>query len=266
MIKGALAVLALLSSPVLASERPVITWLMADLPPNHIEDGPYAGQGIKDKQLAFLKERLPQFQHHALVASVARMWYEMPRNDGNCIIGVYHTAEREAFTRFSARPAQIDGYRLIFRRDRAPRIANYLTAEGTVDLATLGNRNDLNGGYLHGSVYVPLIRNFIDDAARVGRLDHYPTTTRMFNLLLAGRIDYVFAQPFEAAYFAEIEGHQAGNLQARPIARLASTADSYIACSDKPVGRAAIAAIDQILADDGNWRDFTAMLRAWTLN
>ena len=242
------------------ADQPSVTWMQADTPPFHIGGGPQTGLGIKDRQYHFLAGHLPQFRHHLLVASVARNWYAIEHSDGVCIIGVASTAEREKFTLFSQRRLTGFGSRLIIRRDSSARFAKFLDPQGEVDLGALSRSTDLAGGFVSMLHYAEPIGAFIDDPNRTARLDKFVTPPQLFNVLKAGRVDYVFGQPIEAAYYAP------GDLKALPIKGTGGLGGGLgIGCSNGEIGRAVIKAIDALLADDQMWAEYIRPYGDWSL-
>jgi len=248
-----------------AAQPPLITWMQADTPPFHIGEGPLAGQGVKDRQYQFLSQHLPRFQHRQMIASVARNWYDLEHSDGICIIGVARTPEREKYTLFSERQLTGYGSRIIVRRDGAAKFKEFLDSHGAVDLSKLARSDALVGGFVAALHYGDSITAFIGDEHRIARLDKFVTPPQLFNVLNAGRLDYVFGQPVEAAYFSRQHGMKASDLVALQIAGGAQGGGLSVGCSNGLLGRQVIQAIDRLLADDRLWRDYTAPYNDWTL-
>ena len=248
-----------------AAQPPLITWMQADTPPFHIGEGPLAGQGVKDRQYRFLTQHLPQFSHRLMIASTARDWYDLEHSDGICIIGVSRTPEREKFTLFSERLLTGFGSRVIIRRDRAAKFKDFLDPQGAVDLTRLAHSDALVGGFVAALHYNEGITAFIDDEKRLARLDKFVTPPQLFNVLNAGRLDYAFGQPVEAAYFSKQYGMKAGDLAALPIKGWTQGGAISVGCSNGALGRQVIQAIDALLADDRLWRDYAAPYNDWTL-
>ncbi len=262
MGRACLAALSLLPGAALGqAQPPLITWMQADTPPFHIDDGPLAGQGIKDRQFHFLAEHLPQFRHHLMVASVARNWYAIEHSDGVCIIGVASTAEREKFTLYSRRRLTGFGSRVIIRREDSARFAAFLDPQGEIDLGALSRSTALAGGFVSMLHYAEPIGAFLDDPKRTARLDKFVTPPQLFNVLKAKRVDYVFGQAVEAAYYA-----QPGELTALQIKGTGAIGGGLgIGCSNGELGRKVIKAIDALLADDQMWSDYIRPYGDWSL-
>jgi uncharacterized protein (TIGR02285 family) len=247
-----------------AGEPPLITWMQADTPPFHIGDG----QGVKDRQYLFLAAHLPQFRHRQMIASVARNWYELEHADGICIVGVSRTPEREKFTLFSQRPLVGFGTRIVVRRGQAERFKEFLDPQGAVDLVKLAQSPALVGGYVTAMHYGDSVSRFIEDDHRAARLDKFVTPPQLFNVLKAGRLDYIFGQAVEAAYYAKEFGLQPGELKTLKITSSGKGGGGGIGigCSNGPAGRQVIQAIDALLSDEQMWRDYTAPYSEWSVD
>jgi len=259
-----IALLAGSSGRATAAELPLITWMQADTPPFHISEGPLAGQGVKDRQYQFLAAHLPQFRHRLMIASVARNWYAVEHEDGICIIGVSNTAERRKFALFSQRPLVGFGTRIVVRREQAARFKEFLDPQGAVDLARLAQSPSLVGGYVTALHYGDEVTRFIEDESRAARLDKFVTPPQLFNVLKAGRVDYIFGQPVEATYYAKEFGLQPGELATLRITGWRDGGGISVGCSKGAAGSAVIKAVDALLADEQMWRDYTAPYRDWS--
>src|SRR5579859_8197573 len=71
-----------------AEEKPAIQWMLTGVPPKFITDGPLKGTGYGEKQVAYLTQRLPQFQHRLELVTPARLWHEMQSSKGICSIDI----------------------------------------------------------------------------------------------------------------------------------------------------------------------------------
>ena len=52
--------------------KDTITWMIWDLPPNFILNGPQKGKGYQDTRLKMIQERLPQYNHQMQVMNLNR--------------------------------------------------------------------------------------------------------------------------------------------------------------------------------------------------
>jgi len=244
--------------PVAAAQT--ITWLTSDLPPQYIAEGELAGLGIKDQQLKLIAEQVPDYQHHTVRASISRLWYQIQHEDGMCGIGVLRSPEREKFAVFSRRPVLVPGFRLIIRADDEARFTPFLTEQHEVDLEALLKSRRLAGGYVADRHYPPAVTAYINSDERRAAVEKSVDNDRLFQLLRGNRVDFVFGLAYEAAYFSWRLGPPLAKL---PIKDTPRTVAGYTACSDQPLGRAMIARLDSLQAEEALWRQWMEPLRRW---
>jgi uncharacterized protein (TIGR02285 family) len=258
---GQLALIWLIMlAPAMADES--VTWLTIDLPPLFIADGALAGRGSADQQLAFLTQSLPQFQHRQTPASFSRVWHQIGHGDGNCTIGALRTPERGAIAMFSQRPVPVPGYHVIIRADQRDDFAPYLDSRGRLDLDLLAARSSLRGGYVTSRRHAPRIDRFIAASHRQTPLDPVMSPLQLFHLLSLRRQDFIFALPFEIGYYRDVDP-RTPPLLALPIKDVAAMVNGHVACSNGPIGRKVVSAVDLLLRNPNNWRSFVAPLQQW---
>jgi len=244
--------------PVAAAQT--VTWLTSDLPPQYIAEGELAGLGIKDQQLKLISDQVPDYQHRTMRASISRLWYQIQHEDGMCGIGVLRSPEREKFAVFSRRPVLVPGFRVIVRADDMSRFSPFLTDQNEVDLGALLNNRKLNGGYVADRHYPPPVTAYIGSAERRAPVEKSVDNDRLFQLLHGNRVDFVFGLAYEAVYFGWRLGQPLASLRIKDAPRDVA---GYTACSDQPLGRAMIARLDSLQADEALWRQWMEPLRRW---
>ncbi len=231
-----------------------VAWQIFDYPPMYIPAGPMAGQGIMDRQLRLVVERLPMMHHKLAEVTFARAWHEIEYQDAACILGVRKTPEREKIARFSLPFSISGGNLLVMRADRDLGLAG---EDGAIELARLAERADLHGGYAGRRSYGEEVGRFLQDPARRALMEPVPTEGQLFRLLQAQRIDFIFSYASELDYY-RLSGGDTVRLRALPVRGEEAAVENYIACSDKAAGRLVIEEIDRLLLD----REFLASLQA----
>ncbi len=237
-----------------------ITWLTSDLPPQYIAEGELAGMGIKDQQLKLISDQVPDYRHRTVRASISRLWYQIQHEDGMCGIGVLRSPEREKFAVFSRRSVLVPGFRMIVRTDDLLRFSPFLTGQNEIDLSVLLDSRKLHGGYVADRVYPPAVTTYIGSDDRRAPLEKSVDNDRLFQLLRGNRVDFVFGLAYEAAYFGWRLGPALTSL---PIKDTPRNVAGYTACSDQPLGRAMIARLDSLQADEALWKQWMEPLRRW---
>lgn len=66
LVQLCLTVMLACGWPLAASAEDTLIWLLRDLPPLTIFEGPHKGQGALDQLLPRLIERLPEYRHQVL--------------------------------------------------------------------------------------------------------------------------------------------------------------------------------------------------------
>lgn len=248
-----------------ASAQPAeekVTWMRADLPPQSILDGQLSGQGWSDAQLRDLFPKLPGFRHQLVEGSLARIWYEIEHHDGVCFDGAARNEEREKFAAFSHRPILVPPYGVIVRATEKDRFARFLDDAGALDLDRLGDASGLIGGYTASREHFPAINRFLQMDKGGPRMEKAVSPSQLFNLLHAGRVDFIFSEPVEAPYY-KARFHLSGEFAVFPIAGNPLSIKGYLVCSKGPIGTAVIERIDALLDDDAEWAAYLEPLRRW---
>lgn len=252
--------LGLISASSKAADH--ITWLHPEFPPSYIASGEFAGQGYLDQQLAVLQGMLPGLTHSTVTAPLARIWHELPREDGFCFLGASITDERLKLARFSKRGIYTPIIQLAVRAEEAERIYPYLNADGEVELDKLKRAPDLEGAYTDTATYGAAIDDFIHARDRAGTLNKVVEVHHPFTLLQKGRTDFIFIWPEQLTYlkrsthteFATVSYRIAGSPDAQPY---------YVACSKGVVGEKVIKRINAVLTDPEAWHSFVVPLKNW---
>lgn len=246
----------------LAAPAAEVTWMLGQLPPMVMTQGPLAGQGAGQVLFADLLRRdFPAFEWRIEYASPQRVLHEMERRDGICSFAFARLPEREGKILFSRRAMTMPGFGVILREDRLGEFRRFLDRNGAVDLALLGQAGRLSGGYVVGRPHFGILQDFIDH--------HDPSlslvaddSVRLFRQLEARRLDFLFGLRDETNYFAETLG-QEGRFASLPIAGTEQYGEAALNCSIGPVGHKVMAAFDAFLADDRHWAEFVAPWRRW---
>lgn len=234
-----------------------VTWLVYSTPYTFIEDGPKAGQGAGDRQLQYLFQHMPQYRNHVMHASLARIWSEIGSRDGVCTPIAFRGPEREKVAVFTARPVKLTGYRLIVHTRDAGRFKPYLTETGEIDLPRLLQSADFHGGYVAARLLPPAVAAALADKERVkAEMMVLQTPLQILQAFIARRLDFSLSPPIEADFYHDTLPDEPRTLF--PIKDVPREINIYAACSNAPVGRAVIRAIDRIERPDANWADFMA--------
>jgi uncharacterized protein (TIGR02285 family) len=223
------------------------------LEPSFIAEGPMAGQGTGDRQMPLLMATMPRFQHRIVKTSFARIFHDMGQQDGICTHLVLKNAERETFAVFTERPTRGYHYRLMMREEDLPKFAPFQSRDGQIDLTALSETTPLRGSYVAARALPDIISQALQSAKSAPEIAQSPN--QAVQLLRAGRVDFIIAQPVEIRFAARQTPTPMLDVPLKGIPRFVS---GYTACSDGPIGRAMIAAIDEAHRDQAQWETFIA--------
>lgn len=246
---GALALALSLSMP--ASARDAVTWYLdPTFPPAHIGTGRYAGTGILDSELNWLIARLPQFDHVVVESNAARYWNEVGHGDGRCSPAALKTPKREKMALFSAPAVMVWGVMLMVRNDRLPELREMHGPSGDFDFAKVIRQETLQGVANVGRSYGVTIDPLLTSPEGRRAVHVVSNTLQGLRMVTSGRADYAIGYSTELGYFRKIDG-SSEPITILPIEGVNRYSYGFVACSDQPVGRAAIAAINEVLAHEG---------------
>lgn len=252
--------------------RRTIHWMLTGVPPKFIPDGPLRGTGYGELQVAFLAERLPQFEHRLEQVTPARLWHEMQTGEGVCSIDIADLPEREKWAAFARHRTSIPSYRILVLRDRLAEFAPFRLPDGAIDLERLASSDRLTGIYVASRHYTAQINGFISSAARKIPLESTSASTRIFEMIASRRGDFSFASITEMNYFTALNAAPpAPEKPWPPLAMLAikgggGEVHGHIACSRDPLGRQMIEAADRLFDDESVWSEFLAPQQRWLGN
>jgi len=231
-----------------AQAKETLVWLLRDLPPLMIFDGPRKGQGVIDQLLPELIAGMPQYSHSVLHVNRARALQMLSEPSFTCDAALNWSKEREQWIVFSMPVFRAMSNGLAARRADHALLAPFIK-NGEIDLAALlaSGREKLGviaernyGDYLDG-----LLKQAPADALTV----HYGNDAlgSLLQMQRLGRVQVLLGYRAEIRYQAQQQGIADDELQFYPIFGTGKYLSGYIGCSDTPQGRQAIVEINQLL-------------------
>jgi len=248
--RAILLLLAVAACPGSAAE---ITWMLG-LPLLYTPDERQRTETFNDTQVAYLIGHLGAFEHKIVPGNQKRNIYTMEHGDGFCVHSLIRSPEREQSLRFSKRPLPYPGFRLVLRARHLPDLAPFRNPSGAIDLKRLVG---IKGGYNASRPYPDAIRDFVGRAA----MEPVQSTRQLFNLIREDRVLFGFASPIDVAVVRGIPGDPFRDLVTVPVADVPAIVNSYVACSNGPLGSQVIEAVDRLFDNQANWQDFIAPLQ-----
>ncbi|MFJ4346978.1 TIGR02285 family protein [Pseudomonas sp. NPDC089401] len=243
----ALLLLALAVPGVQAKER--ILWLVRDLPPFTVFEGPRKGQGVIDQLLPRLIEQMPEYDHSIVRVNRAR-GLQMLQDASNftCDPTLLWTPERDKFVHFSQPMLGVLSGGLVVRRQAQAMLAPFLDGQ-QVDLKGLLGDNPLKLGIVAERSYSAQIDAMLRQLPDSALSRHYgnDATASLLQMQQLGRLQLVLGYWPEVRYLIQAQGGALADYQFHPIKGVNHYQFLHVGCSDSALGRAAITHIDQLL-------------------
>ncbi|MFI7835258.1 TIGR02285 family protein [Pseudomonas asiatica] len=238
---------ALLLQPASAKER--LFWLVRDLPPFTILEGPEKGQGVIDQLLPLLIRQMPEYDHSILRVNRARgiQMLQDPKSF-TCDPTLLWTPERAEYVRFSVPSLGVLSGGLVLRKDSEALVAPYLDGQ-EVDLLNLLSKTPLKLGVVAERSYGTQIDAILRQLPDTAFSRHYgnDATANLLQMQQLGRLRMVLGYWPEVRYLVELQGGALADYQFHPVKGVNRYQFLHVGCSNSELGHEAIAHIDQLL-------------------
>lgn len=238
---------ALLLQPASAKER--LFWLVRDLPPFTILEGPEKGQGVIDQLLPLLIRQMPEYDHSILRVNRARgiQMLQDPKSF-TCDPTLLWTPERAEYVRFSVPSLGVLSGGLVLRKDSEALVAPYLDGQ-EVDLLNLLSKTPLKLGVVAERSYGTQIDAILGQLPDTAFSRHYgnDATANLLQMQQLGRLRMVLGYWPEVRYLVDLQGGALADYQFHPVKGVNRYQFLHVGCSNSELGREAIAHIDQLL-------------------
>ncbi|AVE05551.1 hypothetical protein CYL20_13715 [Pseudomonas palleroniana] len=243
-----LASVITLGWPLSASAEDTLTWLLRDLPPLTIFEGPQKDHGALDHLIPMLEAQLPEYHHQVLHVNRAR-GMQMLRNPSlTCDPSVLWTQERAAYVAFSEQAFVVLSNGVMIRRSEREAMAPFIV-DGKFDLQAFLQTPDARLGAIAERSYGPAIDERLKQTDPHKLALHYGNDAlgSLLQMQRLGRLEAVLGYWTEIRYQATRQGIAPDDLMFLAIKGAAPYQRIYIGCSDTVEGRRAIARINQAL-------------------
>ena len=236
-----------MSSPM-AQPKETLVWLLRDLPPLMIFEGPKKGQGVIDQLLPLLIAGMPQYTHTLMRVNRARGLQMLQEPSLTCDAALNRSKERERWIAFSIPVFRAMSNGLAVRRVDRESLAPFVQ-DGEVDLAALLASDSEKLGIIAERNYGDYLDGLLKQAPPNALTAHYGNDAlgSLLQMQRLGRLRVVLGYRPEIRYQAEQQGIAVDELQFYPIRGAEKFLSGYIGCTDTPLGRQAIVEINQLL-------------------
>ncbi|WP_460097952.1 TIGR02285 family protein [Pseudomonas sp. H3_C08] len=231
-----------------AQAKPTLTWLLRDLPPLTIFEGPKKGQGVIDHLMPMLIAGMPQYEHKLMRVNRARGIQMLHEASFTCDPSLIWSKERAQWIAYSIPAFRAVSNGLVVRQKDREVLAPFLV-EGEIDLASLLANGQVKIGVVAERSYGAIVDDLLRQAPTDALTPHYGNEA-LNNLLLMqrlGRLQVVLGYWPEIRYQAHLAQIAEDELLFYPIRGTGKYLSGYIGCSDTHQGRQAISEINQLL-------------------
>ncbi|MNB54420.1 Bacterial extracellular solute-binding protein, family 3 [compost metagenome] len=231
-----------------AQAKPTLIWLLRDLPPLTIFEGPKKGQGVIDHLMPMLIAGMPQYEHKLMRVNRARGIQMLHEASFTCDPSLIWSKERAQWIAYSIPAFRAVSNGLVVRQKDREVLAPFLV-EGEIDLASLLANGQEKIGVVAERSYGEIVDDLLRQAPKEALTPHYGNEA-LNNLLLMqrlGRLQVVLGYWPEIRYQAHLAQIAEDELLFYPIRGTGKYLSGYIGCSDTHQGRQAISEINQLL-------------------
>lgn len=237
-----------LSSSVSAHPKETLIWLLRDLPPTMILEGPKKGQGIIDELLPLLIAGMPQYEHTLMRVNRARGMQMLHEESFTCDPSLVWTKEREQWITFSIPAFRAVSNGLVVRKEDR-RVLDPFLVDGEVDLAAMLASGRKKVGVVAERSYGQFLDTQLKQAPPDALTPHYGNDAlgSLLQMQRLGRLQVVLGYWPEIRYQANKENIADDQLAFYPVKGTGKYLSGHIGCSHSPQGQQAITEINQLL-------------------
>lgn len=234
--------------PVIAEAKERLLWLVRDLPPFTIFEGPEKGQGVIDRMLPMLIEQMPEYDHSIVRVNRARGIQMLQEPSFTCDPTLLWTPERAKYALFSKPTLGVLSSGVVVRKQDQAGLEPFLDAQ-QVDLKQLLAETRLKLGIVAERSYSAQVDDILRQLPDSAFSRHYgnDATASLLQMQQLGRLQLVLGYWPEVRYLIQQQGGRLDDYLFYPIQGVNPYQFLHVACSDTPLGREAIAHIDQLL-------------------
>ncbi|CRI55629.1 TIGR02285 family protein [Pseudomonas sp. CCOS 191] len=237
---------ALVAQSAEARER--LLWLVRDLPPFTIFEGPAKGQGVIDQLLPMLIAQMPEYDHQIVRVNRARGIQMLQEPSFTCDPTLLWTPERARYVHFSQPSLGVLSSGLVVRTRDQALLEPFLDGQ-QVDLQRLLAQTRLKLGIVAERSYSVQVDDVLKQLPDSAFSRHYgnDATASLLQMQQLGRLQLVLGYWPEVRYLIQQQNGSLDDYRFYPIRGVDRYQFLHVGCSDTALGREAIAHIDQLL-------------------
>ncbi|AZV29960.1 hypothetical protein CT157_05565 [Pseudomonas syringae] len=234
--------------PAWAQAKPTLIWLLRDLPPLTIFEGPKKGQGVIDQLMPMLIAGMPQYDHTLMRVNRARGIQMLHEHPFACDPSLIWNKERAQWIAFSIPAFRAVSNGLVVRqRDRE--VLEPFLVEDEVDLSAFLANGERKVGVVAERSYGEYIDTLLHQAPSGALTPHYgnDALSSLLSMQRLGRLQVVLGYWPEIRYQARQAEIAEDELLFFPIRGTGKYLSGHVGCTDTTAGRQAITEINQLL-------------------
>ncbi|MFJ4390028.1 TIGR02285 family protein [Pseudomonas soli] len=231
-----------------AEARERLLWLVRDLPPFTIFEGPAKGQGVIDQLLPMLIAQMPEYDHQIVRVNRARGIQMLQEPSFTCDPTLLWTPERARYVHFSQPSLGVLSSGLVVRTRDQALLEPFLDGQ-QVDLQRLLAQTRLKLGIVAERSYSVQVDDVLRQLPDSAFSRHYgnDATASLLQMQQLGRLQLVLGYWPEVRYLIQQQNGSLDDYRFYPIRGVDRYQFLHVGCSDTALGREAIAHIDQLL-------------------
>ncbi|MGP6425480.1 TIGR02285 family protein [Pseudomonas pharyngis] len=240
--------LFLMVLPAWAQAKPTLIWLLRDLPPLTIFEGPKKGQGVIDQLMPMLIAGMPQYEHTLLRVNRARGTQMLHEHPFACDPSLIWNRERAQWIAFSIPAFRAVSNGLVVRqRDRE--VLKPFLVDDEVDLSAFLANGERKVGVVAERSYGEYIDTLLHQAPSGALTPHYgnDALSSLLSMQRLGRLQVVLGYWPEIRYQERQAEITEDELLFFPIRGTGKYLSGHVGCTDTAAGRQAITEINQLL-------------------
>ncbi|EIM16029.1 MULTISPECIES: TIGR02285 family protein [Pseudomonas] len=242
--------LALGTWPQVSQARNTLIWVLRDLPPTTIFEGPQKGRGVIDQALPVLMASLPEYDHQIVHVNRARGMQMLREQPFVCDPALMFNLQRAQWIAFSITSFRVFSNGLAVRRKDRDGVQPFIH-DGQIDLRALLASAPHNVGVVAERSYGEQIDSLLAQAPPGALMAHYGNSAigNLLQMQRHGRLKALIGYQPEIRFQAQQQGIDPNELEFYPIQGMPKYQSVNVGCSNTAQGRQAVERINRALLE-----------------
>ncbi len=242
--------LALGTWPQVSQARNTLIWVLRDLPPTTIFEGPQKGRGVIDQALPVLMASLPEYDHQIVHVNRARGMQMLREQPFVCDPALMFNLQRAQWIAFSITSFRVFSNGLAVRRKDRDGVQPFIH-DGQIDLRALLASAPHNVGVVAERSYGEQIDSLLAQAPPGALMAHYGNNAigNLLQMQRHGRLKALIGYQPEIRFQAQQQGIDPNELEFYPIQGMPKYQSVNVGCSNTAQGRQAVERINRALLE-----------------